>query len=243
MTNLFHLKSKTRKTPGHPPFQIMHIRYIDREDQEIYNFGGYTLAYRATFDKSLRTLQITYAYAECNETDNFNRKTGVSIASHRLNNEAESWIEYFEAQLDEAADPETTIYALDDEGTVDVQESAFNLRKAVIDNFFSAVLEPFYGAGLYDHLVQIGKSTYLSRVLLGHGGDEEEDDDVLDVTRQHFQAILDAVESYRTSNTNPSVTAAAVWKAMDDIAREARAGLAVEYAGEDLELVNELKDI
>lgn len=157
---------KENNTAPQLPIQFKHLRFADVDAQMIQANGGYTLAYRCTQSPgevpgTIR-VEVSYAFAECNLLDNFNKKMGRSIAGGRLNGQAPEFYSTFDItnRL-----PENYMDAVINlgSGIIDIHSDTFDIVRTLCEEFlvqFGAVLNlgnPEYIEGsLYENLVKMG---------------------------------------------------------------------------------------
>lgn len=158
---------KEKNPTNQLPVQFKHLRFADVETKVIQANGGYTLAYRCQqspgeIPGEVR-IEVSYAFAECNLLDNFNKKTGRSIAAGRLNGQAPEFFDAFDI-TDRL--PENYMEGVINlgSGLIDIHSNTFDIVRAMCEQFlqnFGAVLNlgnPEYVEGsLFENLVTIGE--------------------------------------------------------------------------------------
>lgn len=149
------------------PVQFKHLRFADTETGKIQANGGYTLAYRCQqlpdeIPGTVR-IEVSYAFAECNLLDNFNKKTGRSIAAGRLNGQAPEFFEAFDITNNLPENYMEGVINLGS-GLIDIHSHTFDIVRAMCEQFlssFGAILNlgnPEYVEGsLFENLVTIGE--------------------------------------------------------------------------------------
>jgi len=125
----------------------MHLRLLDDDrGGPVSPLGGFTIAYRVTANGDRFT--ASYAYAECSSMDNYCRAVGRRIATARLDGPALEFSGSFAIDLPAEVDRGAALYKLDDFGTIDIAESAFALRPAVLRYFWAMHLSALYRTDL-----------------------------------------------------------------------------------------------
>lgn len=174
--------SKKRRRPVDLPraFQTVHLRLLDTATGQVSPLGGFTLAYRAN-ETVKGHVTLRYAYVECSLEDNYCRGVGRNIAAARLDGSALDFSSSVRVALPVDADLQSSIFQLDQYGTVDVKESVFDLRGAVLQTFIDTHLSRMY-ADSYD----------LSSVVIWQGRKAFLD---LDTISPCYVPVVQAVES------------------------------------------------
>jgi hypothetical protein len=184
MANVHYFSNK----PGVVPSQVIHLRFIDTESGVISPIGGFTLVFRATQDND--DITVRYAFAECSLDDNFCRRTGVSIARNRLNQEADDYISVINPDYPRDVDLEDQVYVIDEKtNTVDFLEKHFNLRHAVVMDFISSHVVESYGEEVLELIVEIDKKLYINSSIFDAQSDEG------DVTALPHKEVLSRIST------------------------------------------------
>jgi hypothetical protein len=146
------MKNVTKTVNDTLPIQFLHLRFVDTFLQDgvesnesvVRNRGGYTLAYRCIkhVEGAVFSVELEYAFSECNEEDNYERARGRSIASARLNWNAPKLSFCFtlddlpgdvnENQLLILQRKVDTYHSI-----VDINEAHYDLRATVVNHFLS----------------------------------------------------------------------------------------------------------
>ncbi len=188
----------TRPTLNPIPHQIKHLRFVDKNaaegEGEILNLGGYTLAYRVidlsrTMDANLAAewetqvgFIVQFAYAECHQNDNYNKKSGRNRARARLDHMAPGWSHTF--LLENFEVPDEDVIRLNEDGSlVDFRGFEAHLSRSVVEAFCDE-MQPMLNICNDDDPVQgflIEHNGFIAidsdALLVSIDGDDEEDED------------------------------------------------------------------
>lgn len=161
------MSRKNKAQADQPLVQYKHLRFADADTGKIQPNGGYTLAYRCTQSPGdvpgAVRVEVSYAFSECNISDNFNKRQGRGAARARLLNKAEEYFEAFDItdRLPEGYMDDVINLG---NGLIDIHSKTFDIVRAVVEQFlntFGAVLyigNPEYVEGsLFENLMTLGE--------------------------------------------------------------------------------------
>lgn len=168
-SNIVPLRLTLRTKAVLPVSQTMHLRLLDDDTGgAVSPVGGFTLAYRVT---DSGRITASYAYAECSSMDNYCRAVGRRIATARLAGSAREFSGSFPIDLPTDGDRTAVVYKLDEQGTIDIAESTFEVRRAVLKHFLTTQLSALYQPDIdfESAVVWRGRLPFLNMEAIAYG--------------------------------------------------------------------------